>query len=191
MNLRHLLVGIPLAVASTVAAAHPGHLGGSLLAGFAHPVLGLDHLLAMLAIGAYAAQRPGRAGWALPATFVLAMLGGAVAAALGLSLPWIEQGIAASLIVLGVLLACTIRVADGAVAALVAGVAVLHGHAHYLDMGHQAAAAYASGFAAAAVAIQAAGYGLARRLPASRAGRWLKGALGGVVALAGLFLLAG
>ncbi|MCB1927342.1 MAG: HupE/UreJ family protein [Rhodocyclaceae bacterium] len=191
MNDRQLALGIALIAACGVAVAHPGHLGGSLLAGFAHPLLGADHLLSMLAVGVYAAQGKGRARLALPVVFVLAMLGGAAIAALGIAMPWLEQGIAASMIVLGLLLASAVRVHVAAVALLVGVVAVLHGHAHYIEMGHQSIVAYAAGFGAAAGAIQAAGLLLSRWLPGSRAGRRSKRVLGGVVALSGAALLAG
>ena len=191
MNDRQLAVGIALIAVCGTAIAHPGHSGDSLLAGFAHPLLGVDHLLSMLAVGVYAAQGPGRARLALPVVFVLAMLGGAAMAASGIGLPWLEQGIAASMIVLGLLLASAARVHVAAITLLVGVVAVLHGHAHYLEMGHQSAAAYAAGFGVAAVVIQAAGLLLSRWLPDSRAGQRSKRVLGGVVAFSGAALLAG
>ncbi|MCB1916954.1 MAG: HupE/UreJ family protein [Rhodocyclaceae bacterium] len=193
MNARQFALGFVLTAVCGVAVAHPGHIGGSLFAGFAHPLSGLDHMLSMLAVGAFAAQQPGRAGRLLPAVFLLAMLAGAAAASVGLGLPWIEQGIAASMIVLGLLLAraAPVPVPAVAVAALVAGIAVLHGHAHYLEMGHQSVLGYALGFVAAAAGIQWAGHGLARWLPHSYLGRRMKRVLGGVVATVGALLLAG
>ena len=90
---------------SAAALAHPGHESASFLSGFNHPLGGLDHLLAMLAVGLYAAQQAGRARWSLPAGFVLAMLLGAALGASGIRLPAVEAGIAASVLVLGLLLA--------------------------------------------------------------------------------------
>ena len=90
-----LLVTIALLLAPSVAFAHPGHgEAGSLLAGFLHPLSGLDHLLAMTAVGLFAAHLGGRPLWAVPATFVAVMALGGVSGAAGISLPFVETAIA-------------------------------------------------------------------------------------------------
>ena len=117
---------------SNPALAHPGHdaTGSGLLAGLAHPLLGLDHLVAMLAVGVWARQLGGRAQWQLPLGFVALMIVGALAARSGYALPAIETGIAASLIVLGLATALMLRLPPAAASTLVAVFAVFHGAAH-------------------------------------------------------------
>lgn len=190
MSRRHTLFGLSLLVASGAALAHPGHGASSLVSGFAHPLLGPDHLLTMLAVGVYAAQQKGAGRWALPLTFVLAMLGGTALGAWGMALPAVEQGVAVSLLVLGVLLALAVRLPLGVAAPLVACFAVFHGHAHFMEMGHQSVVGYVLGFVLATVGLHLAGYQLARWLPEGRLGRQLKMLLGGALAATG-WVLAG
>jgi len=89
-----------LALAPTVAFAHPGHDGASLVSGFIHPLGGLDHIIAMVAVGLLAARLGGRALWLVPASFVAAMAVAGVAASAGMGLPYVETGIAVSVVVL-------------------------------------------------------------------------------------------
>ena len=118
----------------TVASAHEGQVIrlGSFLAGLTHPVLGLDHLLAMLAVGIVSAQIGGRAIWTVPATFVGVMaLGGLIGRAdAGLGASVIEYGIAASVILLGIVIAVERSLAIGAAMAVVGIFAMFHGYAH-------------------------------------------------------------
>ncbi len=186
---RRLVFGLALAASCGSAFAHPGHQGDSLLAGIGHPLLGIDHLLTMLGVGLYAAQQKGVGRWALPLAFVLSMLAGALAAAAGLALPQVEGGIAASVLVLGLLLALAVRLPLAAALPLVGFFAIFHGHAHYLEMGHQAVLGYALGFAATAATLHLAGFALSRWLPRGRAGRVLKRLLGGAMAGTGMLLL--
>ena len=94
---------------SGVANAHPGH-GGGLMAGIAHPLFGLDHLLAMAAVGVWAFQLDGRAKWLVPASFVALMaVAGGVGMA-GIPLPMVEIGIATSVLILGLLITFSVRV---------------------------------------------------------------------------------
>lgn len=140
-----------------VANAHPGH-GGGLMDGIAHPLLGADHLLAMLAVGAWAWQLGGRARWAVPLSFVSLMALAAAAGAAGLALPMVEGGIAASLLVLGLLIACAVRVNAAAGAAIVALFAVFHGVAHGVEMPAMASAwQYGLGFVLSTAALHGAG----------------------------------
>jgi urease accessory protein len=112
-----------------VAQAHPGHLDHA-LAGFAHPLLGLDHLLAMVAVGIWAFQQGGRAKWLVPASFIVIMALAAGAGIAGISLPLVEGGIAMSLLLLGLLIAFSIRMTPALGAATVALFAIFHGYAH-------------------------------------------------------------
>lgn len=183
-----------LAPGAALAHSGAGHLGG-FAAGLAHPLLGLDHLLAMLGVGLWASRlgmqgRP-RALWAVPLAFVAAMALGGGAALAGLALPGVELGIAGSVLLLGLLVAAPFLVPTGAAMALVAAFALFHGHAHGLEMPAAAQpAAYAAGFLAATAALHAAGVALglvagsAARVPAVRLA-------GGALALAGLWLTVG
>lgn len=115
--------------------AHVGvHTGSGFAGGFAHPMLGLDHLLAMLAIGVWAAQQGGRALWAVPATFVGVMLLGGLVAMSGWGLPQVETGIALSVLALGLLIAFQRRWPLVAGMAMAAVFALFHGYAHGLEM---------------------------------------------------------
>ncbi|MFN2309449.1 MAG: HupE/UreJ family protein [Gammaproteobacteria bacterium] len=159
-------------------------------AGFAHPFSGLDHLLAMLAVGLWAAQMGGQALWRLPAAFVTLMLCGGVLALLGLQVPHVEAGIVASVWVLGVLIATACRLSAAVGAALVGVFALFHGHAHGAEMPLVGSTlGYVVGFALATACLHAAGLlgGLGlRRLNASGLLRYA----GGVIACAGVYLAA-
>ena len=108
MNLRKSLFALALFLSPAVAFAHAGHDHSGLMAGLAHPVFGLDHLLAMLAVGLWAAQQSGAARWALPLTFVGTMLIGGLLGFNGLQIPLMETGIAASVLAFGLLVAVAI-----------------------------------------------------------------------------------
>jgi urease accessory protein len=176
-----------LALLPLPALAHTGgeHAMG-FFAGFAHPLGGADHLMAMLAVGLWAGLLGGRAVLALPAAFLAAMAAGFGLGAAGVALPMVEAGIAASVIVLGVAVALATRPPLGLSLALAALFGLAHGHAHGTEMLAGAGiAAYAAGFLLATALLHAAGLGLAR-LPAPRI---LARSAGAAVALAGLFLL--
>jgi len=130
-----LLVMVALLLAPSVAFAHPGHgEGGSLLAGFIHPFSGIDHLLAMTAVGLFAAHLGGRALWAVPATFVAMMALGGVFGAAGVSLPFAETAIALSVLVFGFVIFSGMTPPVLAAMALVGIFAIFHGHAHGTEM---------------------------------------------------------
>src|SRR5438552_13637461 len=123
-------VGIALWLPSW-AYAHVGPGGSSgFLRGFSHPLTGLDHIVAMVAVGLWAAQRGGRSIWLVPVTFVIVMALGGVLGAAGIALPWVERGIIASVLVLGVLIAAAVRLPLAAATLLVGLFALFHGHAH-------------------------------------------------------------
>jgi urease accessory protein len=130
-----LLMTVVLLLAPSVAFAHPGHgEGGSLLAGFIHPFSGIDHLLAMTAVGLFAANLGGRALWAVPATFVAMMALGGVFGAAGVSLPFAETAIALSVLVFGFVIFSGMTPPVLAAMALVGIFAIFHGHAHGTEM---------------------------------------------------------
>jgi urease accessory protein len=129
--LRRSLYLMPFLLLPSVAQAHPGHGAVTGFAsGSAHPLLGMDHLCAMVAVGLWAAQRGGRALWAVPLAFVSVMMLGAATALGGHTIPFAEQGIAASVLVLGILIAAAIRLPLAASMVLVGAFALFHGFAH-------------------------------------------------------------
>jgi len=142
----------------------PGDLAvtSGLLAGLAHPWLGLDHLLAMVAVGMLGWRQGGRAAWALPVLFMAVMCGGALAGIAAAPLPIIETGIALSVVALGVLLISGDRLPLTLLSMVVAGMALLHGHAHGTEMPLLAnPLAYVSGFLLGTAGLHATGMLLA------------------------------
>lgn len=118
-----------------VAEAHTlGTEGAGLVAGLAHPLMGLDHLLAMIAIGIWAWQLGGRAVWFVPVTFVSMLSIAATFGLSGFSLPLVEPAIACSLLILGLLIAGSVRLPLIASVCLVGLFAVFHGYAHGLEL---------------------------------------------------------
>jgi urease accessory protein len=187
------LTATALFLANT-AAAHPGHDGDHGLTwdftgGALHPLGGLDHILAMVAVGIWAAQLGGRARWALPAAFVAAMSAGAGMGAGGISFGWMEQAIAASVLALGLLVVTATRLPLVAGVAVAALFAIFHGVAHGAEMPASAGAVgYGAGFLAATALLHAAGLGLG--LLAERAPKWVRQTAGAGIAIAGGWLLA-
>lgn len=145
-----------------LALAHTGHAAdGGLWQGMVHPLGGLDHLLAMVAVGLWAAYAGGRALWLLPAAFVGMMLGGAALGFAGIALPLMEPLILASVVVLGLLVAFNLRLPLLPGMALVALFGLFHGQAHALEMAANAGAlSYALGFALVTALLHLAGIGL-------------------------------
>jgi urease accessory protein len=173
----------------TAAFAHPG--GGDahgLVHGFAHPFGGLDHVLAMITVGLFAYQLGGRALWLVPASFVLAMTAGGALGLAGIPVPFVEAGIAASVLVLGTVVALGVRAPVAVAMALVAAFAVFHGHAHGTEMPlDTAVAAYAAGFVLATALLHAGGVTLGLLIGrfSEAYGRLGFRLSGGLVALAG------
>lgn len=189
MTLHRLPLALSLLLVAGSAMAHSGHGEAGFVSGFAHPMNGLDHMLAMLAVGLYAARCIGVARWQLPAAFVVAMLGGAGLGAMGVALPMVEGGIAASLLVFGLLVAFLVKLPAGAAVPLVAAFALFHGYAHHAEMGAGSLATYALGFAAATGLLHAAGYLVARWMPEAGWALAARRALGGLIASTGAVLL--
>lgn len=174
---------------STAALAHVGdhsHLGFA--GGFAHPFSGLDHLLAMIAVGLWASQLGGRALWVLPLTFPVVMAAGAALGVGHASPGWVELGIAGSVLVLGAMIALRATPSLAVSVPLIGLFALLHGYAHGVDLSAGTAAlVYGAGFVAATLVLHLTGLALgfaANRVPA-RVAR----AAGGAIACVGLALL--
>lgn len=177
---------LALALAATAAAAHvqQGQASG-FLTGLSHPVSGLDHVLAMVAVGLWGAQLGPPAIWLLPVAFPMVMACGGFLGLVGIPLPGVEAGIAASGVALGLVVAAEARPPARVAALLVAFFAVFHGHAHGAELpAGQSALAYSLGFVVATGLLHAAGIavGLVHRLPA---GPVALRALGAVVAFGG------
>ena len=189
--LRSALALIALAVGWVPAAfAHVGHAeAAGLLAGLAHPVSGLDHVLAMVAVGLWGAQLGMPALWLLPVAFPLIMAMGGMLGFLGVPLPGVEVGIAASAIVLGAAVAFELRAPLAVAALVVACFAVFHGYAHGSELppGHDALL-YSIGFVVATGGLHALGIGIGT-VHRWGWGRRLLRAAGAGVAAGGVFVL--
>ena len=169
---------------SDTASAHPGH-GSGLAAGLAHPFTGLDHLLAMLAVGLWASQLGRPAMLTLPVVFPAMMALGAALGTSGVVAPWIELGITASVVVLGAAVAFRAQAPLAFGAVLVGAFAVLHGYVHGAELPPgDSIWLYMTGFIAATLALH--GIGIAVGLVAQRP--LLMRTAGGAIAAAGLLL---
>lgn len=153
-------------LAAGQAEAHaPGAGAFGFASGLSHPFLGVDHLLAMVGVGLLAMQQQAARPWMLPAVFVAAMAAGLGLGVLGLGAVPLEAGIVGSVLLLGGLVAWGRALPAGALVAVVAASAALHGHAHGLEMPAEGSAvAYALGALAGTAALHAAGVGAARVL---------------------------
>jgi urease accessory protein len=154
-------MALTLALAGT-AVAHPGtHAAAGFGAGLAHPFSGLDHVLAMVALGVFAARQGGRAVVALPVAFVTSMVAGAILGQAGVGVPFAEQGIVLSVLVLGLMIAAPAIPLAGAMT--VAGCfALFHGHAHGVEMPSSLpSGGYVAGLVAATLMLHMTGLGLA------------------------------
>ncbi|HWA42416.1 MAG TPA: HupE/UreJ family protein [Hypericibacter adhaerens] len=179
------LLGAPVAEAHLI-----GEHGAGFEAGILHPLSGLDHLLAMIAVGIWAAQLGGRAIWAVPCAFVGFMVVGGVLAVTGVSMPLVEPGILGSVLLFGLLIATAARVPTVVGMAIVGLFALFHGHAHGTELPEAAnPAAYALGFVLATSFLHAVGLGLAL-LVGRLAPKPVLRVIGGGIAAAGVAMVA-
>lgn len=162
---------------------------GGFLTGLAHPISGLDHVLAMVAVGLWGAQLGSPAIWLLPVAFPMVMAVGGMFGLMGLPLPGVEYGIAASAILLGAVVMFELRPPLAVAAGLVGFFAIFHGHAHGTELPPgQSAMLYSMGFVVATGGLHAVGIGLGE----SRRWAWGKGLLraaGVIVAVGGVFFM--
>lgn len=181
MTYKHLLA-LALAALSFSAAAHVGgaEAHGGFLAGFLHPIAGPDHLAAMLAVGVWSAMTTRRL-WVAPVSFAALLLAGALLARAGAALPAIEPMIAASMLVMGLLLAAQVKLPEAAGAVLVGAFALFHGAAHGQELAGSSALA---GMVLGTALLHAAGIAIGFAL--HRADHWLPRAAGALVTLMGL-----
>jgi urease accessory protein len=165
-------------------------IAGGLASGFLHPILGPDHLVAMVAVGLWGAQLGAPAIWLLPITFPTVMALGGLLGIAGVPLPFIEVGVAGSAVVLGALVALAVRAPLPVAALVVASFAIFHGHAHGTELpGAANPLAYGVGFVTATGLLHLAGIllGTLMRWPA---GVTVVRASGGLVACVGTYFLA-
>ena len=194
LNRKAILASLLVVVASwpLVAWAHveSGQAGG-FLSGLSHPVSGLDHVVAMIAVGLWGAQLGMPAVWVLPVAFPMLMAFGGTLGLIGIPLPGVEIGIALSAVVLGALVLGQVRLPLAIAVAAVACFAVFHGHAHgtELETG-QNAMLYSLGFVIATGLLHGVGIttGLIQRWEVG--GNVLRGA-GALVMASGLYFLWG
>jgi urease accessory protein len=187
-----IVLALPTLLIALPALAHTGEGGaGGFLAGLAHPVFGLDHVVAMVAVGLWGAFLGAPALWMLPIVFPLVMALGGVLGIIGVPLPAVETGIASSAIVLGLMVALAARPPLWAAALLAGAFAIFHGYAHGKELPDGAnAVAFSAGFVIATGLLHLTGiaFGLVARWPV---GRIVVRAAGGVIALIGVAYLGG
>ena len=151
-----------LVLLASPAFAHPlkGEAIG-FLTGFKHPISGLDHVLAMVAVGLWGAQLGTPAIWLLPVAFPMVMAVGGMLGLMGVPLPGVEYGIALSAIMLGAAVMFEYRPKLALAAALVGFFAIFHGHAHGTELPPgQSAMLYSIGFVIATGCLHAVGIGI-------------------------------
>lgn len=186
---RGLKAGVALAALALASGAQAhiiGAHGAGFAAGVAHPFLGLDHLLAMVAVGLWAAQRGGRARWAVPLAFVGMMVCGALLALAGVTLPAVHAGIAASVLVLGLLIASSARLSMATSMLLIGAFAVFHGHSHGTELPQVVSIAwYGLGMILATAALHGIGLALGALGRRGLSPRWWQFA-GSAIAAAGV-----
>jgi len=147
--------------APSLAFAHPGLHASGFSAGLAHPVTGLDHLLAMVAVGVWAAALGGAARWIVPAAFVALMALGALLGVNAAGLPAVEHMVAASVVALGLLIAFRAKLPAAWAAALVGLFALFHGYAHGAEAPQgMSLAIFGVGFMAMTAGLHIAGLGV-------------------------------
>lgn len=184
-----ILCAVLLCVLGSPALAHTGRVAGGFTGGLAHPLLGPDHVAAMVAVGLWGAFLGPPAIYVLPVAFPLVMAAGGVLGILGVAVPGIEIGIALSAVLLGLAVALAARPPLWLAAVAVGVFAMFHGHAHGAELPPGAdAAAYFAGFVIATGLLHLAGigFGLLVRWPGGRIA--VRGA-GFAIAAAGLIFL--
>ena len=175
-----------LAYIPTAGAHSMGAEGAGFITGLAHPFMGLDHLLAMIAVGIWAAQIGGGAVWRLPLSFIAMMAVAALISASSFSLPTLEPLIAGSVVLLGLMVVFAIRLPVNLSMLLVGLFAVFHGYAHGLEIPQASSAIqYGSGFVLATALLHLIGIGLGK---VAYRQHLLSRLSGTIITLAGLYL---
>lgn len=189
MNRLFWLAGLSLLLASNAQAHSAAEIGGGFVSGLLHPVLGWDHVAAMVAVGLWGAFLGNPALWLLPVVFPLVMAFGGALGLSGVAVPSVEIGIALSALVLGAMIVLAARPPLWLAGVIVAAFAIFHGHAHGTELPEAASPlAYSLGFVIATGLLHLAGisFGLLVRWPL---GRIAVRAGGAVIALGGVIFL--
>jgi urease accessory protein len=189
--LRSVLFVMAGALLPSFAYAHVG-VGetGGFLHGLVHPASGLDHVCAMLAVGLWSAQVGGRSIWAVPLTFVSMMALGGALPLLGIGLPFVEQGILLSVLLLGILIAAAVRLPLWLSGGMVGLFALWHGHAHGAEMpAASSGIGYVLGFLLATALLHAIGIASGMGMQRRARERVIRAA-GAGIALCGVYLSA-
>lgn len=181
-----------LIIFSTPASAHEGGgIAGGFISGFLHPVLGWDHVVAMVAVGLWGAFLGSNAIWILPVVFPLIMAFGGALGVIGVPIPAVETGIAASAVVLGTMVSFAVRPPIWIAAVIVGVFAIFHGHAHGTELPNSAnPLTYSMGFVLSTGLLHLSGitFGLLVRWPVGKIAVQVGG---GLIALAGVGFLTG
>jgi urease accessory protein len=191
---RHVLCFFSVAVLCLLPSVAQAHVGigstSGVIDGFAHPFSGWDHICAMVGVGLWAAQRGGRAVWLVPLAFVIVMMAGGLLGMAHVLVPFVEPGIIASVLILGLLVAMAARLPLAASACLVGVFALFHGHAHGAEMPTAAAGIlYGLGFVISTILLHVCGIGLG--LAANKAqAPWVSRYSGAAIIVCGLALCA-
>jgi urease accessory protein len=195
---KFLKVSLGLIFSTMLVGAAEAHTGVGIThgftSGFGHPMTGVDHILAMVAVGMFAAHLGGRAMWLVPMSFVAMMAVGGALGITGVDLPLVELGIAMSVIVLGALVALQTSMPTSIAMGLVGFFALFHGHAHGAEMLEDVGGlTYAAGFMLATALLHIAGLGIGLGLSrlASTHSKSVIQAGGIAMAAAGVGILAG
>lgn len=188
----HPLVAFCVLLLAAPAWAHSDQVTtGGFLAGYLHPLTGLDHMLAMVAVGMWGATLGRPLIWVLPVAFPLMMVVGGVAGIAGLPLPYVEAGIASSVVVLGLAIAAAWRAPVVVATAIVSVFGLLHGFAHGTELPTAAApAAYSVGFVVSTGLLHLAGIAMGTLKSSARGGIFLR-VCGAVIAAVGVWIFYG
>lgn len=185
------LLALPVTMLAYMPIAGAHSMGveiGGFITGLAHPFMGLDHFLAMIAVGIWAAQTGGSAVWRLPLSFIVVMAIAALTSASGFSLPTLEPFVAGSVVLLGLMVVFAVRLPVNSGLLLVGLFAVFHGYAHGLEMPQVSSAIqYGCGFVLATALLHLIGIGLGK----IGYRKYLFSRLSGlIISVAGLYLAA-
>ncbi len=186
-----LCIGLAMVlVPQTVLAHEEAAIGGGLINGLLHPVLGPDHLIAMVAVGLWGAQLGSPLVWALPIAFPMMMAMGGVLGVLGVPVPAVEVGIAASALVLGLAVLAAYKAPVWLAVAIISVFAIFHGHAHGAELPHAASPlAYGLGFVTSTGLLHLGGILIGLLNEWRGFGPGIVRACGGVVAVLGSYFL--
>lgn len=189
---KQILTGLLLFCCTALAQAHTGGaVVGGFTSGFMHPLSGIDHLLAMVAVGIWGATLGRPLLIALPIVFPMLMVVGGVLGISDVPLPYVEPGIAMSVVVLGLAIAAAWRAPVAVAVAIVAVFGVFHGFAHGQELPESAApAAYAAGFVLSTGLLHLAGIAIGALKALPRGTQMLR-ASGGLIAATGVWILFG